>query len=56
MPTRSELLRLKAEECRVLAEAFRDGRTRVDLLMLAEQYERLADRIEHMQGTASAAL
>ena len=56
MLTRPELLRLKAEECRVIAEAFRDGKLRAELLMLAEQYELLADRIGHIQGTASAAL
>ena len=52
MLTRSELLRLKAEECRVIAEAFRDGRARVELLLLAKQYERLADTIARVKGTA----
>ena len=54
MPTRAEWLRLKAEECRVIAEAFREGKTRTELLVLAEQYERLADTIGRIEGTASA--
>jgi hypothetical protein len=56
MPTRAELLRLKAEECRVIADVFREGNLRAELLTLAEQYERLADSIARLEGTASAAL
>jgi len=56
MPTRAEWLRLKAEECRVVAEAFREGKTRAQMLLLAEQYERLANTIAHIEGTASTAL
>lgn len=53
MPTRGELLRLRAEECRVLADAFREGKLRVELLLLAYQYELLADSIERIKGTAA---
>ena len=56
MLTRSELLMLKAEECRVIAEAFREGKTRTELLMLAERYERLAETIARIDGRASVAL
>ena len=56
MPTRAKLLRLKAEELRVIAEAFRSAKLRAELLVLTEQYERLAYRIEHMQGAPSEAL
>ena len=55
MPTRAGLLRLKAEECRVIAEVFREGKSRAELLLLAEQYERLADIIARIKGRASAA-
>ena len=54
MPTRAAWLRLKAEECRVFAEAFRDGKARAELLILAQQYERLADQIERMNNEGSA--
>ena len=50
MLTRSELLKFKAKECRVIAEAFREGKTRAELLVLAEKYERLADTIARIKG------
>ena len=49
MPTRSELLRLKAEELRAIAGAFGEAKTRGELLMLAHQYELLADRVVRLK-------
>ena len=46
MPTRADFLRLKAVECRALADVFRDGVARSQLLIVAEQYERLADQYD----------
>jgi hypothetical protein len=44
MPTHADFLRLKAEECRAIAELFHNGTARSQLLIVAEQYERLADQ------------
>lgn len=37
-------LRVRAEECRALAQAFKDAETRAIMLRVAEDYEQLADR------------
>jgi hypothetical protein len=48
MPARAEFLRLKAKECRTVAELFKDGPARRQLLTIAEQYERLAVQHERI--------
>ena len=44
MPTHADFLMLKAEECRAIADLFRNGSARSQLLIVAEQYECLADQ------------
>ena len=46
MPTHADFLRLKAEECRAIADLFHNGAARSQLLIVAEQYERLADQYD----------
>ena len=53
MPTRAQWLRLKAEECRVIGEMLRDEEARAQLMLLAEQYERLAVTFEKHWPLAS---
>ena len=48
MVSRADFLRLKAEECRTVAELFKDGTARRQLLTVAEQYERLAAQHERV--------
>jgi predicted DNA-binding ribbon-helix-helix protein len=42
----SESLRARGEECRVLAESFADAETRATLLRIADDYDRMADRMD----------
>ena len=42
----SHSLRERGEECRVLAESFGDAETRATLVRIAEDYDRMADRID----------
>jgi hypothetical protein len=46
MPTHADFLWLKAEECRAIADLFHNGAARSQLLIVAEQYERLADQYD----------
>ena len=46
MPTQADLLRLKTEECRAIEDLFHNDTARSQLLIVAEQYERLAERYE----------
>jgi hypothetical protein len=39
---RSTVYRLRAEECRTVAERFRDAETRRKLLKIADEYDRMA--------------
>jgi hypothetical protein len=45
-PIKSETFRLRAEECRTMAESFNDAQTRNLLLRIAEDYDRMANRGE----------
>jgi hypothetical protein len=56
MPTHADFLRLKAEECRAVADLFHEGAARSQLLIVAEQYERLADQDERTARRAARAL
>ena len=40
--SRSSAYQLRAEECRTVAERFRNGETRCRLLQIADDFERLA--------------
>lgn len=53
MPTHADFLRLKAEECRAIAELFHNGTARSQLLIVAEQYERLAEQYERAAQRAN---
>lgn len=44
---RVEGWRERAEELRVIAEGFKDPKSREDLLKLADQWERMAEREEY---------
>jgi hypothetical protein len=46
----AEELRRKAAECRLAAEQFQDRFTRVRMLEMASDYERLAKRVEALSG------
>jgi hypothetical protein len=49
MSTHAYFLRLKAEECRAIADRFHEGDPRFQLLIIAQQYERLADRYDRIE-------
>jgi hypothetical protein len=49
MSTHADFLRLKAEECRAIADLFHEGDARFQLLIIAQQYERLADRYDRIE-------
>ena len=51
MPSRSEYLRDMAWECRQLARATSDGGIRLDLLLMAEKFELLAQARDSEWGT-----
>jgi hypothetical protein len=59
MPFGTNYLRMKADECRALAAATNDHASRLQLLNMAERYDREADQNEHQhqqrteKGTAS---
>jgi hypothetical protein len=50
-PIKSETFRLKAEECRTMAEAFKHDETRNLLLRGAADYELMASRAEAREET-----
>jgi hypothetical protein len=45
-PTVSESYRIRAQECRIKAQTFRDESARTQMLQLAADYERKAIRAE----------
>lgn len=42
----SQYLRARGEECRALAESFAEAETRATLLRIADDYDRMAERID----------
>ena len=49
---KSKTFRKRAEECRTLADSFRDAITRDKMMQLADDYERMADTAQHLEGSA----
>lgn len=43
----SQSLRTRGEECRLLAKSFADVETRATMMRIADDYDRIADRIDH---------
>jgi hypothetical protein len=44
--------RERAEECRTLADSFADENTRMSMLKVAAEYERMADKAEQLRQPA----
>ena len=49
---KSKTFRKRAQECRALADSFRDAIRRDKMMQLADDYERMADTAQHLEGSA----